>query len=515
MPQSLTAVAPHRQQVTGHVVVEGRRPRQDAARRGGSGRVMTAERRWYEPPTPRDWRRSSLAELQSLESSTALRRAILERNSSTPVGKTVDLASYKSSSSSGRSNISEVDRNILERNFPITPIDPLSSPHTRAMRPPAGKGGRPYSLRRKETYTDLNSTYIFDKDWHGRDPLERPAVSLPGSRPRSSTMTKYAPLPSITSNKESQSQPPPLIRSRTFDVIDTKMKNLPTVDDSSVISRQKSEEEEEEPPYVVTVSIEGKTLKEYLSHARDGLLRSRPATKYGRSDQTHENPLLGVSWVSEKPLLYQVHLSQRKESSTEIVRLGEADGESDGEEGAEEEGADALKEAADKDNQNYDEGNDASNNNNDEDEDENTKGKDDDSNNGDSGDDDDSDEEESDDESSDDEDSDDDDNDDDSDDGDETKENNAVPYPQVEEQPLGDDDDINVYFMLPDNSLLLARTTPLWTLAELLDVARGVRVDGRRLKVLLDGVHPQDLHACLRDLGITHNTTVYLLETAG
>ncbi|XP_050687703.1 uncharacterized protein LOC126981070 [Eriocheir sinensis] len=477
---------------------------------------MTAERRWYEPPTPRDWRRPSLAELQSLESSTALRKAILERNSSTPAGKTVDLASHKSSSSSGRSTISEVDKNILERNFPVTPIDPLNSPHARAMRPPAGRDGKPYSLRRKKTFTDLSDTYFFDKDWHGSDPLERPAVSLPGSRPRSSTMTKYAPLPSITSSKESQSQPPPLIRSKTFDVIDTKMKNLPTVDDSSVISRQKSEEEEE-PPYVVTVSIEGKTLKEYMSHARDGLLRSRPATKYGRSDQTHENPLLGVSWVSEKPLLYQVHLPQTKESSTKIARLGGADdGESEGDEGAGEEGSDTVMEATDKDNQENDDGNDVSNNNIDdeENENENTKGKDDDSNNEDSDDDDDdnSDDEESDDEDSDEEDSDDD---DDSDECDETKENNAMRYPQVEEQPRGDDDDINVYFMLPDNSLLLARTTPLWTLTELLGVARGVRVDGRRLKVLLDGVHPQDLHTCLRDLGITHNTTVYLLETAG
>ncbi|MPC78112.1 hypothetical protein E2C01_072590 [Portunus trituberculatus] len=351
---------------------------------------MSTDRRWYEPPTPRDWRRPSATELQRLQSSMSLRKAILDRTtSSTPISKTLDRTSLStSSSSSGRSVIPEVNKSLLERNLQeFVSKELLNDPLKRPIRLPAGRDSRPASLRRNQSLANLNASYIL-KNWHGTDVFES-VVTTP-SRPRSSSMTKYAPLPSITSAKNPEYQPPPLIRSRTFDVIDTKMKNLPTVDDSQVNHGQESEKENElEPPLLVTASIEGKTLSEYLSHARDGLLRSRPATRYGRSElfkSFGENYPVGVAWASEGTSLNPFQFSVSKHNKESLF------------------------------------------------------------------------------------------------------------YPSY------------------NDSLLVVRTSSDWNLAALLGAVGGMRMGGRRLQVMLDGVHERDLSTGIQDLGIVHNTTVYLLH---
>lgn len=86
-----------------------------------------------------------------------------------------------------------------------------------------------------------------------------------------------------TNNNQDATDPPPMIRSKTFDVIETKLTNLPVVEGESGSSESSSRLSDR----IVTVNIEGKSLTEFLSHAKDGLLMSRPGTRYGRSDSTY------------------------------------------------------------------------------------------------------------------------------------------------------------------------------------------------------------------------------------
>lgn len=237
-------------------------------------------------------------------------------------------------------------------------------------------------------------------------------------------MTKYDPLPAINAspqasftammdsnnNKEPEFQPPPLIRSRTFDVIDTKMKNLPVVDDlvdGDDPSRQAT------PPHTVTVNIEGKPLTEFLSHARDGLLKSRPGTRYGRVE-----PAAGSS----------THDELRSNAIYEPSSLGESSTAAVGEvEPRDESSSGGLE--------------------------------------------------------------------------------NAGQNAEAEK-----DDDIIVYFKLPDDSLLLAASPKTRTLGDLLQVVANTQVGGRRLAVACDDINPTDLTRTLAELGITDNTTLYLLD---
>ena len=468
------------------------------ARRG-----MSTERRWYEPPTPRDWRRSSVTELQRLQSSTSLRKTILDRTSSTPASKTLDSTALNSSSSSGRSIVPGLDKNLLEKNLQeIASNGPLGDPLKRTVKPLAGGDSRPMSLRRNQSLANLNTSYVL-KNVHGADVFESVATTPP--RPRSSSMTKYAPLPSIASTKSPEFQPPPLIRSRTFDVIDTKMKNLPTVDDSQATQELEPERELElEHPCLVTVNIEGKTLIEFLSHARDGLLRSRPATRYGRSEQYPKQVegLGGVGWASTitslNPFTLPIMQSEDTEDEQQERQCEDYQGLA-GEMTANRERKDNM---TDEDNDGGSENNNSDNDDSDDDDDDDDDESD--------GDDDDSDSDDNSDDNSDDSDGDDDDYDSDGKDN-EMRGKDIKHNPQTK-QPLESNEDIHIYFMLPDDSLLLVCTTLGWTLAALVEAVGGMRVGGRRMKVVMDGVQQQDLNSNLQDLGITHNTTVYLLE---
>ncbi|XP_063862288.1 protein IWS1 homolog [Scylla paramamosain] len=514
---------------------------------------MSTDRRWYEPPTPRDWRRPSTTKLR-LQSSMSLRKAILDRTSSTPVSSTLDCTSPStSSSSSGRSIIPEVDKSLLERNLQeLLSNDPLDDPLKRDVRPPAGRNSRPASLRRNQSLANLNASYIL-RNWHGTDVFE--SVGTTPSRPRSSSMTKYAPLPSIASAKNPEYQPPPLIRSKTFDVIDTKMKNLPTVDDSQANYGRESEKENElEPRLLVIASIEGKTLPEYLSHARDGLLRSRPATRHGRLElfkSFGENYPVGVAWASEgtslnpfqfpvtkhskESFLFPSHSEadsdhctlpdkqrEDKEFHRRILRIPSQDYQVVGEMQDSREKKDMTDDNNDDCNCSDQENDDDDDDDDDDDGEDNEMDDDNDEDNDDEDDDDDEEEEDEGDNDDDDndDDSDDDDDDDDSDDDDDDsgggrnkdkiKEKNKEANSQAEQSSRGNED-IHIYFMLPDGSLLVVHTSSGWTLAALLGAVAGMGMGGRRLQVVLDGVQERDLSSGIQDLGITHNTTIYLL----
>ncbi|KAG0712786.1 hypothetical protein GWK47_017691 [Chionoecetes opilio] len=486
---------------------------------------MTTERRaWYEPPAPRDWRRPSVTELQRLQSATSLRKAILDR-SCNPPAKVLDGGSLtSSSSSSGRSFIPGGDKSLLERSLhDVTSNVPLDDGLKRSAGPRGGGEGRPSSLRRNQSLVNLSATNAF-RNWSGTPVLDGVVTSPPQSRPRSSSLTKYAPLPSISSTKDSEHQPPPLVRSRTFDVIDTTMINLPSLGDSDAIHDQ--EPEGEEPPCLVTVSIEGKTLTEFLSHARDGLLRSRPATRYGRAEAypspgapglvegLWEMQTGGVSWVTETTSPHHLNFpidtklseeshfvpSHREGNDTTLPGVQSEDTEdmkkvssaSDREPLETPVRSEEADDAGDNDN--------SLNSDDDDYDDDDDSDSDSDSDNGDS-----------------------DDDDDDSDENEVGSENNGKSHHKIEanitrhNSPANEEvekiiEDINVYFMLPDGSLLVVCTSPRWSLEELLGCVGGMRAGGRRVEVVMEGVQQRYLDSSLQDLGITHNTTVYLLE---
>ncbi|XP_071515524.1 uncharacterized protein [Panulirus ornatus] len=394
---------------------------------------MTTERRWYEPPAPRDWNPTA-AELQRLESSSSLRKALLDRTTT----KAFDRSSLHSSSS--RSDLYDFDKSLLESNrrgslasrAPSSKGVPLSRSLSRGVKPEGEARGLtsmpPLPQRASSSAGNSVVDFYASASFNSKKPRDQEDVedllrNTPPSRARSSSMTKYDPLPAINAspqasftammdsnnNKEPEFQPPPLIRSRTFDVIDTKMKNLPVVDDlvdGDDPSRQATT------PHTVTVNIEGKPLTEFLSHARDGLLKSRPGTRYGRVE----------------PAGSSTHDELRTNAIYEASSLGESSTAAVGEvEPRDESSSGGLE--------------------------------------------------------------------------------NAGQNAEAEK-----DDDIIVYFKLPDDSLLLAASPKTRTLGDLLQVVANTQVGGRRLAVACDDINPTDLTRTLAELGITDNTTLYLLD---
>lgn len=378
--------------------------------------VMTTERRWYDPPAPRDWHPTA-AQLQRLESSSSLRKVLLDRSS-----KGFDRASIHSSSSR-RSDVYDSEKSVLDSSVRGS----LSSRTPSSKGVPLGRSlskGVPNHPHQAALLADSVADFgasLVSKKSRDQEDMEMILRRTPSSRARSSSMTKYEPLPAINAspqtagtmdtnnNKEPEFEPPPLIRSRTFDVIDTKMKNLPVVDDDDDddgVVVWGVRKEVESPTHTVTVNIEGKPLSEFLSHARDGLLKSRPGTRYGRSDRP------GSSTTYRELPAASYELTESSELQSELRRSENSIGEAESE----------------------------------------TRGG---------------------------------------------------------EDP---DEDIIVYFKLPDDSLLLASSPRGTTLRELLQVVGNTQMGGRRLVVTCRDLNPSDLDRSLADLGITDNTTLYLLD---
>lgn len=321
---------------------------------------MTTERRrgpetrWYEPPPPRAWHPNS-SELQRLEAAAHLRKTLLEV---TPTGPRDAGALRKNSKGS-------LDKGLLPQSLRGS-TSSLSSMAKGPLNPPLGRVrkdhdkdylasmpnlSRQQAPVRSSSESDFSATFVLKNKFKSQNDVRKVFAKTPPSRPRSSSLTKYEPLPNIrhsapnqevrsksegespmarrgaatlqkglrspwaeppspwaefsksqrqsrqqgkvkspwtvpatprgdsdSNNNHGMADPPPMIRSKTFDVFETKMKNLPVVDSDSEGSESGNSR-------IVSVSIEGKPLTEFLTHAKDGLLMSRPGTRYGRNDE--------------------------------------------------------------------------------------------------------------------------------------------------------------------------------------------------------------------------------------
>ncbi|XP_045611760.2 uncharacterized protein [Procambarus clarkii] len=277
---------------------------------------MTTERRWWERPAPRDWHPTP-AELQKIKSASSIRKSLLNRSSS----RNFERASLRSSGSV-KSDVHSVDKSYLNRSIrgsissrtsssksPLTPPVRQGVNHNGNVRAQRSRGGHSSSQSSSaagSSVEDLGATYVFtDFNRGSQADIDRILRTSPSTPAQNSSIARYHPLPAISATPSTRTdnniipdatpstrtdnniipdfEPPPLVRSRTFDVIDTKMMNLAVVDgvgDDGGDSRADTQT----PTRTVTVSIEGKPLAEFLLHARDGLLRSRPGTRYGRSE---------------------------------------------------------------------------------------------------------------------------------------------------------------------------------------------------------------------------------------
>ncbi|XP_069949627.1 uncharacterized protein [Cherax quadricarinatus] len=491
---------------------------------------MTTERRWYDPPAPRDWHPTP-AELERLQSNSSLRKALLNRSSS----RNIDRVSLRSSCSA-KSDAYSVDKSYLERSIRGS-ISSRNSYTGSPLVPPLRKGtstdGSVRTLKsRGENFSSqasssaggstasIGSTYAFNRlNTRGKEDIDRHLRTSPPSRVQSSRIAKYQPLPAISTattttdssnNKETGFEPPPLIRSRTFDVIDTKMKNLPEADDYS--GSRVTSPNCETPTHTVTVSIEGKPLAEFLLHARDGLLKSRPGTRYGRPEPGEVldsgNSELQPDGNSEFMKLLGASLQE--------CQLGNDSGISEEEENSEQEGNDKNKvifvdcssHKVTDNNSDWTEPSDnltqeSSESKVNEEESslqekldnsgEFTEGV-------------------------------------DSPVQEEDNESSPIDKPElcdkrdneltessgqqgdaIKEEPEAGED-IIVYFKLPDDSLMLVSSPRNQTLGELLQVVGNTRVGDKRLVVAQDSLDQTDLTKTLVELGITDNTTLYLLN---
>lgn len=327
---------------------------------------MTTERRrgpesrWYEPPPPRAWHPNT-SELQRLEAAAHLRKSFLE---ATPTGSR-DAGVLR------RNSKINLEKGNLEKGL-LPPslrgsTTSLSSMAKGPLNPPLGRVRKDHdkdllasmpNLSRQQAPTrssselDFSATFVLKNKFKSQNDVGKVLTKTPPSRPRSSSLTKYEPLPKIrhsapnqevrsksegespmarrgaatlqkglrspwaeppspwtefsksqgqpsqqgkvrspwtvpptprgssdSNNNRGAAEPPPMIRSKTFDVFETKMKNLPVVESDS-------EGNEAGDSRIVSVSIEGKPLTEFLTHAKDGLLMSRPGTRYGRNEPT-------------------------------------------------------------------------------------------------------------------------------------------------------------------------------------------------------------------------------------
>ncbi|XP_047493491.1 uncharacterized protein LOC125042071 [Penaeus chinensis] len=337
---------------------------------------MTTERRrgpetrWYEPPTPRAWHPNS-SELQRLEAAAHLRKTLLE---ATPTGSRDAGALRRNSKVSLEKG--SLDKGLLPQNLRGS-TSSLSSMAKGPLNPPLGRVRKDHdkdflasmpNLSRQQTpvrsssESDFSATFVLKNKYKSQNDVRKAFAKTPPSRPRSSSLTKYEPLPNIrhsapnqevrsksegespmprggaatlqkglrspwaeppspwaefsksqgqarqqgqvkspwtvpptprgasdSNNNQGMAEPPPMIRSKTFDVFETKLTNLPVVD-------SEPEDNEGGDSRIVSVSIEGKSLTEFLTHAKDGLLMSRPGTRYGRNAE----PSQGQSSQHEK-----------------------------------------------------------------------------------------------------------------------------------------------------------------------------------------------------------------------
>ncbi|KAK7073375.1 hypothetical protein SK128_016705 [Halocaridina rubra] len=226
-----------------------------------------SDAKWYEPPKPRDWKTTDPTDLQRIESAANLRRNLI--NQATKNNDQV-LINKNSKFKPGRhvmsGKLTQIDRSRSMASLPSTPRVPRgsllvgsakSSTESYSVVRPAYI--RHSSAARRSSPLDLNATYVFRNRVVSQEEVEKILVRTPPSRTRSPTMTRYEPLPAIKHSASSLRekpgdissneifQPPPLLRSRTFDVFETKLTNLPVVDDEEyeVAENENSENEEE------------------------------------------------------------------------------------------------------------------------------------------------------------------------------------------------------------------------------------------------------------------------------
>ncbi|XP_066955029.1 clumping factor B-like [Macrobrachium rosenbergii] len=213
-----------------------------------------SDSRWYEPPAPRSWKTNPTS-LQRIESAENLRRSLLDSAAKTP-----GALPYRQNLRPGTRTMNrsfDYDKTRSMASLPSTPLVLRGSLSGSAkynndasrIVPPS------YTRQLSGSVKDLSSSSTgFLNKLKTQENAEK-ILNTPPSRPRTTTLTKFRPLPAIkhsagstrsdpstdNNNTGGGKNPPPLLRSRTFDVIDTNIDNLPVVGDEEDDERSYTE----------------------------------------------------------------------------------------------------------------------------------------------------------------------------------------------------------------------------------------------------------------------------------
>ncbi|XP_068201603.1 uncharacterized protein [Palaemon carinicauda] len=470
-----------------------------------------SDSRWYEPPPPRSWK-TNTSSLQRIESAENLRKALLD-SAAKATGVLPHRKSYRPQTRTMNRSF-DYDRTKSMSSLPSTPLALRGSLSGSAKLKIDASRLVQQSLTKQLSGSarDLSSSSSgFLTKLKTQENAEKILTNTPPSRPRTTTLTRFRPLPAIkhsagstrsdptniNNNTGEIKHPPPLLRSRTFDVIETNLDNLPVVDDddddrsytgsdddddddddqsdsgsdsdsdsgkdsdsnasdSGVVSAESNRNREAQarkeqreaifersllngaiPVQTVTVTIEGKLISEYASQTKMGAIRSRPFTQHGRD--------AAVNSSASSPS------DNSDDSDEESSGSDNSESENEEEEGEEEEDE------------------------------------------GDGGDDD---EEEGEDETS--------------------RVGATLPDIFEDEETFtavdgGIEEDIIVYVKMPDDTLMLASSPKERTLRELLTIIKDTHIHGSCLVISRKGLTANELDKTLEELGIYDNTTLHLI----
>ncbi|XP_064109548.1 uncharacterized protein LOC135217520 [Macrobrachium nipponense] len=474
-----------------------------------------SDSRWYEPPAPRSWK-TNPSSLQRIESAENLRRSLLDS-----AAKTSGALPYRQNLRPGTRTMNrsfDYDKTRSMASLPSTPLVLRGSLSGSAKYNNDASRTIPPSYTRQlsGSVKDLSSSSTgFLNKLKTQENAEK-ILNTPPSRPRTTTLTKFRPLPAIkhsagstrsdptsdNNNAGEGKNPPPLLRSRTFDIIDTNVDNLPVVGDEDDDERSYTEyseyddDEEEEDESDSSSSDSGSSGsdsgKNSESDASDSGVVSAESNRnevakakkeqneaiFERGKISDAVPVQTVTVTIEGKLISE-YASQTKLGALNRLPtrygfsfFGNSDEESGGGEN-EEDGEEEEEEEEEEGEGDEEEGEEGEGGGEDE--------------GGGEG------EEE-----------------------DETMRVGATLPDISEDEEMfafdgGIEEDIIVYVKMPDDTLMLASSPRERTLRELLTIVKDTHLHGSCLVISRKGLSSSDLDKSLEELGIHDNTTLHLI----